>query len=110
MADAAGSPLAYGLFELPKARLILTNVYAGSETAAAAAARLTNGWRTVMAIPLFGPDALVTLQDHLEASRTAEETLRREAIHLRNQMAERRGQAVAEAHAAGLPASEADHG
>lgn len=98
------TPLAYGLLDLTKPRLILTNVYASPETAAAGAARMTNHWRTVVAIPLFGPDALTLMQEQVETSRNAEASLRREAIHLRNQLAEMRGQAVAADHAAGRPA------
>jgi hypothetical protein len=47
---------------------------------------------------------VASLREALEASQHAEAALRREATHLRNEAAQRRGQDVAAAHAAGRPA------
>lgn len=110
MADTDPTPLAYGLLDITKLKLVLTNVYASEDTAQAGAIRLTNQWRTVIAIPLFGPEALTAMQAQLRASRTAEDSLRRETIQLRNEAAVRRGHEVADAHAAGLPAPGEHHG
>lgn len=102
------TPLAYGLLNVTTGKLILTNVYARYEVAVAGAQRTTNRFRTVVAIPLFGPEALALMQERIDVASGAENALRQENIHLRNQIAELRGRVVAEAHAAGLPAPTRD--
>jgi hypothetical protein len=97
------TPRGYGLMETTTLKLAPT-LYVRPEVAAQAAARMTNRFKAYVAIPLFGPEAYDSLKGALEASQHAESTLRSEAIHLRNEAAQRRGLAVASAHAAGRPA------
>lgn len=102
------SPLAFGLYN-PATGKLDPRAYVHEEAALAGALRQTNQWRTFVAIPLFGPDALVELDAQLQsakramaAAQHAENALRLEAIDLRNQLAVRRGQEVAASHAAGM--------
>lgn len=103
-------PLAYGLLNPATGKLVLTNVYAAQPTAVAAAERITGKWRTLVAVPLFGPEVAEMVQQlegfraAAEASQAAERALRMETVALRNELAALRGAAVAEAHAAGRPA------
>jgi hypothetical protein len=97
------TPLAYGLLNTSTVKLLTTHVYVSEAAAKAGAERMTNQYRTFVAIPLFGPDAYATMKQALEASQHAESMLRGEAIRLRNQLAPLKGEAMAKAHAAGLP-------
>jgi hypothetical protein len=104
MTEDTITPLAYGLLETTKGKLLLTNVYAREEVARQAAERMTNSFKAYVTVPLFGPDAHASMKSAMEASQRAETALRSEAIALRNDAAQRRGQEVASAHAAGRPA------
>jgi len=102
-------PLGYGLLNVDTGKLRPTT-YVHPETAAAGAAAKTSRYTPLVAVPLFGPEALVAYAEAAAeearkarvlaaALENAEKAVRAEVIALRNQLAEIRGRELAEKHA-----------
>jgi hypothetical protein len=102
-------PCAYGLLNVHTGRLRTPNVYVKQEAAEAAAAAKTSKFVTLVAVPLFGPEAIVAATEaaveearvakvQAEGSAHGERNLRAENIALRNEIATLRGRLMAEKH------------
>lgn len=101
-------PLAYGLLNVETMKL-RGSIYVRETTAQAAAADKSSRFATLTAIPLFGPDALVTATEESEArackaeaqaaaSAQAETSMRGEVVVLRNEIAALKGQLMMKKH------------